>query len=527
MAGKAKFRQGYGNKLKDQTINIKTLYSLSGSKSTPTASTMSFGVAGGSASPPSIDEYAKLKTMGDSMIGAIAYTPKSTIISNGEIDVAGGDAGSTTDNYTSYLIVAGQGNANDDLVTIANPTHAGQILNIQAIITTDITLKHNTGNIYIPSGSDHTISAGDTASLIWDITVHANKWVLLSSGGGGWSGDATSDLDMNTYDIIDVDRLQFTKDSGAGKTNSKVEMYANSNTPEDAIINHPEDSYFRFTENGQQYLTISNNSQDGIMPVSSGSMSLGSATKLWGGINTEQITVYGGGSGINGTQIGLNMATSGGQVGVHCGGSANNGAWTSIWDGLEDLGRSGNYWKDLYIHEIQIKDTSANPTTNGQFTRNGNDVKVYTGGGVKNLSDIGSGGGSGANTALSNLDTTTALNATLRPTSDNAYDLGTSAREWKNLWVDGTGNIDTIISDQITVQSQFYVNGTCYLNGTVNLGNSSGDDIDVEGKLDFRSNTGSSGASSAGTYNGNILSPQGYIGIHIGGSDYTIPYYST
>ena len=141
MAGKAKFRKTYGNKLKDQTTNIKTLYSLSGSKSTPTASTMSFGVAGGSASPPNIDEYAKLKTMGDSMIGAIAYIPKATTISNGEIDVAGGDAGSTTDNYTSYLIVAGQGNANDDLVTIANPTHAGQILNIQAIITTDITAK--------------------------------------------------------------------------------------------------------------------------------------------------------------------------------------------------------------------------------------------------------------------------------------------------------------------------------------------------------------------------------------------------
>ena len=30
-----------------------------------------------------------------------------------------------------------------------------------------------------------------------------------------------------------------------------------------------------------------------------------------------------------------------------------------------------------------------------------------------------------------------------------------------------------------------------------------------------------------GTYNGNILSPDGYITIKIGGTDKTIPYYST
>lgn len=303
MAGKAKFRKTYGNKLKDQTTNIKTLYSLSGSKSTPTASTMSFGVAGGSASPPNIDEYAKLKTMGDSMIGAIAYIPKATTISNGEIDVAGGDAGSTTDNYTSYLIVAGQGNANDDLVTIANPTHAGQILNIQAIVTTDITLKHNTGNIYIPSGSDHTISAGDTASLIWDITVHANKWVLLGGGDSSssllssvntWTGvntftaNSTSitstniylgdqssdtinitgtashqgDIDMNTWDIYAVDRVKFSQTEGSGdslaNTDTGIEAIYSSGNPYGMRLNIPTANYaiFQITRGGTEKFAV-------------------------------------------------------------------------------------------------------------------------------------------------------------------------------------------------------------------------------------------------------------------------------
>ena len=105
MAGKAKFKKTYGTKLKDQTTGIKQLYSLAGSTGSPRASTMSFGVAGGSSTPPAIDEYARLKTAGDTMIGAIAYYPKITVtlICSGEIDVVQGGVGALDDDYTSYL----------------------------------------------------------------------------------------------------------------------------------------------------------------------------------------------------------------------------------------------------------------------------------------------------------------------------------------------------------------------------------------------------------------------------------------
>ena len=55
---------------------------------------------------------------------------------------------------------------------------------------------------------------------------------------------------------------------------------------------------------------------------------------------------------------------------------------------------------------IQVSSVSGRPTVNGQIRLHGNDLKVFTGGGVKNLSDIGTGGSTaaaGANTALSNL----------------------------------------------------------------------------------------------------------------------------
>jgi len=185
MAGKAKFKKTYGTKLKDQTTDIKRLYSLQGSTGSPRASTMSFGVAGGSSTPPAIDEYARLKTSGDTMIGAISYFPKAlTVDLSGEIDLVQGGIGALDDGYTSYLYLTGSTNP-DDLVTISNPTHVGQLLHIETV--PELVLKHNTGNIFIPDEADRTIEAGGFATLLYDGAVHSGKWVLVSSSAGGVS----------------------------------------------------------------------------------------------------------------------------------------------------------------------------------------------------------------------------------------------------------------------------------------------------------------------------------------------------
>jgi len=48
---------------------------------------------------------------------------------------------------------------------------------------------------------------------------------------------------------------------------------------------------------------------------------------------------------------------------------------------------------DVYGEDIFLQDAAADPSSNGQIAMNGTDVKVYTGGVVKNMSNIGSGGG--------------------------------------------------------------------------------------------------------------------------------------
>jgi len=45
------------------------------------------------------------------------------------------------------------------------------------------------------------------------------------------------------------------------------------------------------------------------------------------------------------------------------------------------------------------------------------------------------------------------------PTTNNTYDLGTASLQWKDLYVDGVGNIDTVISDKVTAGNwNFYAN---------------------------------------------------------------------
>jgi len=90
---------------------------------------------------------------------------------------------------------------------------------------------------------------------------------------------------------------------------------------------------------------------------------------------------------------------------------------------------------------LTINDSSTDPSANGQFQRNGVDAKVFSGGAVRNFSDIVSGGS--ANTALSNL-ASVAVNESLISDTDDTDDLGSTSIQWKDLWIDGTANIDIL-----------------------------------------------------------------------------------
>jgi hypothetical protein len=62
------------------------------------------------------------------------------------------------------------------------------------------------------------------------------------------------------------------------------------------------------------------------------------------------------------------------------------------------------------------------------------------------------------NTTLgsSNTDTVTftaRINSDFEPATDNAYDLGRTGHEWRNLYIDGTANIDSLIADTADINA--------------------------------------------------------------------------
>ena len=91
-------------------------------------------------------------------------------------------------------------------------------------------------------------------------------------------------------------------------------------------------------------------------------------------------------------------------------------------DNFWSLGEAGKEWKDLHIDGTANIDTLAGVTT-ATITTGNITSGIITTASISNLS------------------------SSLVPNADNTYDLGSSTREFKDLYIDGTANIDTLAAD--------------------------------------------------------------------------------
>lgn len=111
-------------------------------------------------------------------------------------------AGGVLSGDQSVIEIAGQGAAADELDTITHVAGVDWIFFRIAADADDITLKHNTGNIYIKGGAD--IVFGNTEEiglLIWN--NDDSKWGLIS-GGGGAGSDTTAIHDNVGSEILGI-----------------------------------------------------------------------------------------------------------------------------------------------------------------------------------------------------------------------------------------------------------------------------------------------------------------------------------
>ena len=205
-------RMTFGERMKyhdDQNIDF---YGLIRQKIT-TPRSINAPIAG-EASPAPESGTGFLRTVGDTMIGPIAYFPGSVTISAGQINVSQAFGSG----YHSLVVINGQGAVNDDLDTILNATFAGQILILQTVAGQTITLKHLTGNIRCSTGADIALAPQTSIQLYFDAV--ANQWTDVqgfstTGGGGPFANTALSNLTATAVNASLIPALDATIDLGS------------------------------------------------------------------------------------------------------------------------------------------------------------------------------------------------------------------------------------------------------------------------------------------------------------------------
>ncbi len=166
----------------------------------------------------------------------IAFHPKPFIISADEPDTLRIDKNFGA--YSSRVIVTGNGGVADDIEFIiglddglgntGKAAFAGQLLIIDAVLTTPLTLIHG-ADISLPNATNVEIPGGENVALIYDSTQ--DKWNLFSGVGGGAGGAAQtpwlSDIDAADLLLTNLGGLRFSEVFGAG-TPLRNNMFTNT-----------------------------------------------------------------------------------------------------------------------------------------------------------------------------------------------------------------------------------------------------------------------------------------------------------
>ena len=137
-----------------------------------------------------------------------------------------------------------------------------------------------------------------------------------------------------------------------------------------------------------------------------------------------------------------------------------DGVLVPVTDNDIDLGTSSVEFKDLYLDGTAKIDTltvDENATIAGTLNVTGN---------VTLTADLSVSGNTTIGDAATDTVTITAdVASPLIPSADDTYDIGAIGSEWRNLYLDGTANIDSLIADTADIDG-----GT--IDGTVIGGNS-------------------------------------------------------
>ena len=200
-----------------------------------------------------------------------------------------------------------------------------------------------------------------------------------------------------------------------------------------------------------------------------------------------------------------------------------NSSITPNTDDAYDLGASNKQWRNLYVDGTANIDTlSADSATLSTADINGGTVDGTAIGGNSPSSGAFTSLSASGNVDLGNNtnDTITAngrFDSDLVPSTDDARDLGSNSRQWKDLYIDGIANIDTLRADSGSLTTASISGGsidgttiggstpaagtftTLVANGNVDLGDATSDTITATGRFDSDLVPSSDSARALGT----------------------------
>jgi hypothetical protein len=164
-----------------------------------------------------------------------------------------------------------------------------------------------------------------------------------------------------------------------------------------------------------------------------------------------------------------------------------DGAIIPVTDSDIDLGTSSLYFKNAYIDSIT---TTGNVAVGGNLTVTG--TTTFNGGTIT-MGDA----------ATDNVVFGADVDSNIIPDDDDTYDLGSSGQEWRNLYIDGTANIDSLVADTADINAGT-IDGATIATSDITVG--AGKTLDVSaGTLTLADNQISGDKVEGGTINATTI----------------------